>query len=99
MYKAKEFYYKSMGEIDLSNIFKDIENIVGDFQNKVMEIQALIGMTIKIAIVIIVACFVIYLIREYLNWRMQVKLQRQNEELLEKMTQIILLLEKSMKNK
>lgn len=83
----------------MSNIFGNIENLLTSFQAKVTEIQILMNRSIKIATAIIVACFVIYLIREYLNWRMQVKLQKQNGELLKKMTRIITLLEENLKIK
>lgn len=83
----------------MSNIFGNIENLLTSFQSKITEIQILVNRSIKIAIAVIVACFVVYLIREYLNWRMQVKLQKQNEELLKKMTRMIILLEENLKNK
>jgi hypothetical protein len=83
----------------MSNIFGNIENLLTSFQAKITEIQILMNRSIKIATAIIVACFVIYVIREYLNWRMQVKLQKQNGELLKKMTRIITLLEENLKIK
>lgn len=83
----------------MNNIFGNIENVVTNFQAKITEIQILVNRSIKIAVAVIVACLVIYLIREYLNWRMQVKLQKQNEELLKKMTRIIILLEENLKIK
>lgn len=83
----------------MSNIFGNIENLVTSFQVKITEIQILINRSVKIAIAVIIACLVIYLIREYLSWRMQVKLQKQNEELLKKMTRIIILLEENLKIK
>jgi hypothetical protein len=83
----------------MSNIFGNIENLLTSFQTKITELQILVNRSIKIAIAVMAACLVIYFIREYLNWRMQVKLQKQNEELLKKMTRIITLLEENLKIK
>lgn len=81
----------------MNSIIEHIERLISSFQDKITEIQVLVSRSVKIVTAVIIACFVIYLIREFLNWRMQIKLQKQNEELLKRMTRIIDLLEKNLK--
>ncbi|MBV7272124.1 hypothetical protein I6U48_04225 [Clostridium sp. PL3] len=83
----------------MNSIIDNIGKLITSFQDKITEIQVLVSRSLKIVTGIIVAFLIIYVIRECLSWRMQIKLQKQNEELLKRMNRIIDLLERNLKIK
>lgn len=85
--------------INFQNSIIKIGKLAADFQNSIIKAQLLVERTIKIALIILAALAILFLIREYFSWRMQVRLQKQHLELLQKMSRIITLLEENIKNK
>jgi len=77
----------------------EIQQAATNFHNSIVEIQLMVERSIKIALIIVVAAIIFFLLREFFNWRMQVKLQKQHLELLQKITHLITLLEKNIKYK
>lgn len=84
---------------DFQNSIVEVEKLATNFQNSILELQLLVERSIRIALVILALFIIFFIFREFLSWRMQVRLQRQNVELLQKMTRIITLLEEGIKKK
>jgi predicted PurR-regulated permease PerM len=75
----------------------EIQQSAANFHNSILEIQLMVERSIKIALAILVAAVIFYLVREFLSWKLQVKIQKQHLEMLQKMTRLISLLEKNLK--
>mgnify|MGYP000888028311 CR=1 FL=1 len=75
----------------------EIQQSAAIFQNSILEIQLMVERGIKIALAILIGAAILFLMREFLNWRLQVKIQKQHLEMLQKLTHLISLLEKNLK--
>ncbi|MGI6684677.1 MAG: hypothetical protein ACOX47_04140 [Bacillota bacterium] len=84
---------------DFQKSIVEVQKLAANFHTSIMELQQLVERSIKIALVILALFIIFFLFREFFSWRMQVRLQKQNMELLQKMTSIIALLEESIKKK